>query len=210
MSDIVAFLTARLDEDEADARAAIADRSDTERWEAKGFPERDRVEWIVRDVEEKYASHGYPGHTAVASAVPGGPRDGGGVAAHIARHDPARVLREVKAKRAIVADHPVWPPLEMTERELHEHYAHPAYEYATTEGRRKAWDNADEPPEGEGWERNIDAGRNGWERFDYTEESYWRRLNPEGPQPWRPPLVLRHLAAVYADHPDYEQGWSVE
>jgi hypothetical protein len=105
MTDIVEFLTARLAEDQADAEAAIADRSDTEHWEAKGFPERDRVEWIVRDVEEKYASHGYPGHTPVAGIVPGGPRDGGGVAAHIARHDPARVLAEVKAKRKLIERH---------------------------------------------------------------------------------------------------------
>jgi len=62
-----------------------------------------------------------------------------------------------------------------TVAELHARRAHPAYEYATTEGQRKAWDDADTPPEGEGWERNTDAGRNGWDRFDYTEESYWRR-----------------------------------
>lgn len=36
---------------------------------------------------------------------------------------------------------------------------------------RKAWWAEDEPPEGDGWERNVDAGRNGWERFDYHEES---------------------------------------
>jgi hypothetical protein len=60
--------------------------------------------------------------------------------------------------------------------ELHASCAHPAYEYATTQGQRKAFDRIDEPPEGDGWERNVDAGRNGWERFDYHEESYWRRL----------------------------------
>lgn len=59
--------------------------------------------------------------------------------------------------------------------ELHRMRRHPGYEYDTTEGQRKNWDDADEPPEGEGWERNVDAGRNGWDRFDYTEESYWRR-----------------------------------
>lgn len=62
---------------------------------------------------------------------------------------------------------------------LHAERRHPAWEYATTEGQRKAWDDADTPPEGEGWERNVDAGRNGWDRFDYTEESYWRRRRPE-------------------------------
>lgn len=103
--DIVEFLSARQDEREAAAKAAIADRSGTERWEAKGFPERDRIEWIVRDVEEKYANYGYPGYTPVAAAMSGGPRDGGGVAEHIALHDPAHVLADVKAKRAIVALH---------------------------------------------------------------------------------------------------------
>uniref|UniRef100_UPI0007C48C8C HIT family protein n=1 Tax=Streptomyces capuensis TaxID=1464056 RepID=UPI0007C48C8C len=66
---------------------------------------------------------------------------------------------------------------------LHATFQHPGYEYRTTTGPRKQWADADRPPlddEGEpepGWERNIDAGLPGmgWERFDYTEESYWRR-----------------------------------
>lgn len=67
-----------------------------------------------------------------------------------------------------------------TVAELHARFAHPFYEYATTQGPRKKWDQIDELPEGDGWERNIDAGRpgEGWERFDYHEESYWRRLRP--------------------------------
>lgn len=67
-----------------------------------------------------------------------------------------------------------------TEAEQHAHFAMPGWEYATTEGQRKAWDRCDEPPEGEGWERNVDAGRDGWDRFDYTEESYWRRPKQRG------------------------------
>lgn len=64
---------------------------------------------------------------------------------------------------------------------LHAHFRHPGWEYATTEGPRKQWDDVDVPPcdymgrPQPGWERNVDAGRDGWERFDYTEESYWRR-----------------------------------
>lgn len=56
------------------------------------------------------------------------------------------------------------------------------YEYATTTGPRKAWDNPDQPPEGEGWELDPDRGHPGesWERFDYHEERYWRRLR----EPW--------------------------
>ncbi|HEY5986431.1 MAG TPA: hypothetical protein VIV12_08655, partial [Streptosporangiaceae bacterium] len=50
-----------------------------------------------------------------------------------------------------------------------------------TQGQRKAWDYGDVPPDGDGWERNTDAGRpgQGWDRFDYTEESYWRRRLPD-------------------------------
>ena len=77
----------------------------------------------------------------------------------------------------------------MTDAELHELRAHPDFEYATTTGPRKQWDLADEPPEGEGWERNVEAGipGEGWERFDYHEESYWRRrINPTTTLPRRP------------------------
>lgn len=54
----------------------------------------------------------------------------------------------------------------------------PRYEYATTTGPRKAWYFADEPPEGDGWELDYSRGRSGeaWDRFDYHEERYWRRL----------------------------------
>lgn len=62
-----------------------------------------------------------------------------------------------------------------TESELHRGFAHPDYQYRVTEGQRKNWDDADIPPKGDGWEKNVDAGRNGWDRFDFTEETYWRR-----------------------------------
>lgn len=51
----------------------------------------------------------------------------------------------------------------------------PGWEYETTTGPRKAWRDADVPPPGEGWEPNVEVGHNGWERFEYHEESYWRR-----------------------------------
>ncbi|MBX9425465.1 hypothetical protein [Streptomyces lateritius] len=71
--------------------------------------------------------------------------------------------------------------LPLSESELHARQAHPDWEYATTEGPRKRWHDIDVPPADEHgdpdptWQRNTDAGRMGWERFDYTEESYWRR-----------------------------------
>lgn len=66
---------------------------------------------------------------------------------------------------------------------LHAEHRHPGYEYRVTVGPRKQWDDIDRPPAGEdgepdpSWERNVDAGRpgQGWDRFNYTEESYWRR-----------------------------------
>jgi len=57
---------------------------------------------------------------------------------------------------------------------LHLREMHPDYEYRTTEGPRKAWDG--EPDLSiERWEENVDLNE-GWERFDYTEERYWRRI----------------------------------
>lgn len=67
---------------------------------------------------------------------------------------------------------------------LHEMRRHPDFEYETTSGQRKAWDDADTPPEGGGWERNRTTKcPEGWERFDYHEESYWRRKRGWGPKP---------------------------
>lgn len=60
------------------------------------------------------------------------------------------------------------------EKFLHSRLMHPDYEYETTDGPRKAFD--EHPPSGDGWERNTDYGRDGWERFEYYEEAYWRRL----------------------------------
>lgn len=63
-----------------------------------------------------------------------------------------------------------------TDAELHALGAHPRYQYAITSGQRKSWDDVDTPPaEDHGWERNVNMGRDGWDRFDYHEESYWMR-----------------------------------
>lgn len=125
---------------------------------------------------------------------------------------PTRILAECAAKRAIIAE-TYWTHKERpSDAELHASNSNPAWEYETTEGPRKSWDDADEPPEGEGWERNTDKGRGGWDRFEYTEESYWRRLKPEDQRmDWAQyiPTTLRALAAVYAAHPDYRQEWAL-
>lgn len=74
----------------------------------------------------------------------------------------------------------------ITSARLHAEHRHPGWEYRTTTGPRKQWDNPEEPPHDEygepepGWEANVDAGRpgQGWDRFDYHEEAYWRRRKP--------------------------------
>jgi hypothetical protein len=113
------FLRARLDEDEAAARAA-ASRPRGESW--------------------------------------GGVVDGTRytvVAAHIARHDPARVQREIEAKRAILAEH----------------------------------QRAPKPLPGMSW----------YPCRVCTRDRY--------PQSW-PCATVRALAAVWSDHPDYQQEWA--
>ncbi|RDI13462.1 hypothetical protein DEU38_13437 [Rhodococcus sp. AG1013] len=104
MSEIVEFLRARLDEDERVARAAVIRYGLT--WWRTDAPD---------DVDE-YAD--WPGfvcgdHPALAVLDRDDDNDGPH-ADHIARHDPARVAREVAAKRAILAQ----------EEEARAHYDH--------------------------------------------------------------------------------------
>jgi hypothetical protein len=77
---LVAFAKARLDEDEAAARES---HYEGQRW-----------------LTEEEGVYRWPGDELVHMA------DRKADARHIARHDPARVLREVEAKRAILAEHP--------------------------------------------------------------------------------------------------------
>src|SRR6266550_3786728 len=76
MDDLVAFVTARLDEDEAAARESYYEG---QRWLTE-------EEGVYRWPDDELV------HTADRKAD----------ARHIARHDPARALREVEAKRAIL------------------------------------------------------------------------------------------------------------
>lgn len=96
MDDLIAFLTARLDEDEAVAREA-----------ASALPGDEGYGW--RAVHRYLETHPASGESFIVDtsselvARPASARSyDRAVADHIARHDPARVLREVAAKRAIV------------------------------------------------------------------------------------------------------------
>ncbi len=125
---ITEFIAARLDEDEATARAAH-DLMD-EPW--KVYPE---------GPEEENYSGGY--RVSNGGTIAGWVEEAKAV--HIARHDPARVLREVEAKRAILENSII----------VMDKYAGGMY-------------------------------------LDFVRET------------------LRHLAAAYSDHPDYNPEWSTE
>lgn len=90
MDDLVAFLRARLDEDEAAARAASAGP------------------WVQ---QVGYISGGPDGRVHVAQQAQAWNAD------HIARHDPARVLAEIDAKRRIVDLHAPARPRALPHRE---------------------------------------------------------------------------------------------
>lgn len=88
MDDLIAFVNARLDEDEAIARATIEPR----RWH------RDS-DGNVQDEDARGGGNAY------IACGPYGRGLADADAEHIIRHDPARVLREVAAKRALVHRH---------------------------------------------------------------------------------------------------------
>lgn len=130
MSGIVGFLRARLDEDEAVARAATEGEVNWSHWTFD--PRRSVVvtpdEFIVAAGVDKDAMNDPDGE-------------------HIARHDPARVLADVAAKRAMI-DHV------------------------------------------EGCEEQIQGE---WGVGPTTEDTWVEVFGP--------------MAAVYSDHPDYQQEW---
>jgi hypothetical protein len=106
---------------------------------------------------------------------------------HVARHDPARVLAEVKAKRRILHRHrPTDPDWVASQRAWHDKYGGDA-------------PFQPKPPACAGCGRCGSGGRRG--------EAY--RSYPRTPDFTKCP-ELRDLAAVYADHPDYDPAWRVE
>lgn len=98
---IIEFLEARIAEDEAAARGA-----------AEGLA-GSGLDWVVAGQRQvRYVNGAGDMYVAVTVAHPAGPyerirvmRDDSTTAAHIARHDPARVLAECAAKRAIMGGH---------------------------------------------------------------------------------------------------------
>ncbi|MFE1550590.1 DUF6221 family protein [Streptomyces sp. NPDC058718] len=109
MDDLIAFLRARLDDDEQTARGGHPDPEDPSsgRWIAYDTPpgSADRGAGPVHLVGAEPETPSRTGGMdwAVCEAGQGGRASG--IAAHIARHDPARVLTEVDAKRQIAREH---------------------------------------------------------------------------------------------------------
>jgi hypothetical protein len=101
--DLIAFLRARIDEDEATAKAATPGPWC---WEATGDKDSSWAAGLVQD-EDGNVLTGEIGKgegviiDGVCESIDGNPADG----AHIARHDPAREPREVAFKRAILGEH---------------------------------------------------------------------------------------------------------
>ncbi|MFD3741603.1 DUF6221 family protein [Streptomyces sp. NPDC058629] len=93
MDDLVQFLRDRLTDDEQTARAATWDEWDSAHWTAHRRAQYDG-RWVIVDHAEEGVTELTP-HAA----------DDAGVAQHIARHDPARVLRDVEAQRQIMQVH---------------------------------------------------------------------------------------------------------
>jgi hypothetical protein len=103
--DLLEFITARLDDDEQIARAcgegvtwAVEHRSD---WET-GDPAKPDPECAAGRCECCIVEGANPDGTAGMRIYDEGGHDSHD-AEHMARHDPARVLREVAAKRRILA-----------------------------------------------------------------------------------------------------------
>ena len=143
---IAEFLAARLDVDEAVALDATAGP-----WQQAPTTRR-HITATGSTEEIVYTTTPEPGAISLTVASTGVERDRQNLrnAEHIARHDPARALREIASKRAIL--------------ELH---------------------------------------ANGTPGVDYCK-SCW---DGNTPLDWPCP-TLRALAAVHADHPDYEPEWA--
>jgi Family of unknown function (DUF6221) len=85
--DLVTWLRAQLDEDERVARAS---------WQGNGWRHENQP-------SEVWTGKFAPGHTCIPIAKAWDEP----TAEHIARHDPARALLEVEARRRIIAAHPL-------------------------------------------------------------------------------------------------------
>lgn len=188
MTGITEFLLARVGEDEAIAHAAVDPERPGTHWhwvtcqtdqpvtpgdEAEAA---DREGISLRTVEHfpsKWAGPlpGFVVHQVDEADIPG-------ALEHIAIHDPARVLAECAAKRAIIEWHKSWPVLVETPFEFGSSVDSSSDPHRITMQltRRQMW---------------------------LTEQEYRVKFGAEPPTA----PILRMMAAVYCDHPDYDPDW---
>lgn len=171
MSELVEFLTARLDEDEQVARAANCEGP----WSTPGDDGPAEGVLYAHDAPGSEKGWSIAEFRMYPRGVANAPRAPGYLdahptmrithienAVHAARHDPTRVLREIAVKRGLVNSH-----------------SHP-HECIELSGRG---------------DHSVVDGKP------------WEHWEPQHTSDHGPCFVLRSLAAVYADYPDYREEW---
>lgn len=164
---IAEFLLARVTEDEAAAKACaevypspweMSDRGwmATVRGDAPNFR-------VVSTLDQEHAPEGWVGDRLD----------------HIARHDPARVLAECKAKRAIIEFHKQWPVL--------------------VEGPLNY------QPQPDASDLDSISFKMSRQIMWATEQEYRNRFGDDPPTT----PIMRAFASVYSDHRDYRDEWSL-
>jgi hypothetical protein len=109
-TELTRFLHARLDEDDRIARAAMRLPGGVpgEQWRVSGsHSDAGGTYWSITNASSDIDR--VPTLEMVGSGMSGGGAHTEDVATHIAAHDPARVLREIEAKRKLLDDHPIVP-----------------------------------------------------------------------------------------------------
>ncbi|RKN61878.1 hypothetical protein D7231_31900 [Streptomyces klenkii] len=106
MDDLIAFVRARLDEDEAAAQAACEHASAS--WHVGGLNDPEAADTVLMWPPNPRAAEferrkGLPVTSDRWDGIQ--MADIPGLALHIARHDPERVLREIWAKRRVLRDY---------------------------------------------------------------------------------------------------------
>lgn len=85
--------------------------------------------------------------------------------------------------------------------QLHSGQRHPDYEYTTVKRGRKQGD--DTPPEGHGWEINVDINGDGFDRDDWNDIYFWRRLKTDAIKDGVSPYDLKPVTLPPVEHSVY-------
>jgi hypothetical protein len=181
---IVDFLNARLAEDEATALGVPTAGAP---WHGQWVNDQDHALRTVNDHVLTYGHHGEPMKP--------------GLLDHIVRHDPARVLREVEAKRAILKhevpiDHAEW---KLSGSESWFLSGPGFFAECWSDSTVNAW--ISDVPDGPTLDTTGVVSKDNLAGCQAFAESWIReQLSKRSP-------VVRALAAIYSDHPNYRAEW---